>query len=285
MIDNKGSIAVNNFEEYFDYLYELDISEKLRKVCNDVKNDVLRKHKSVDIPAESVVFYRGRSATAKELANASRGINEVKFWEDYLTVYFSREIGFLKRIMEEPCLTHPLPELYFNEITKNNFSKGFWGYDKENSGAPPLQKCDAQRCNGALERVLYLSDSIETCLLELNANWYGTYSIGEFINKTQLKIYDFVASDNTYEQEWMSQIFSQPAQNKSEQKKIYMKSQIITRLIREEGFDGVKYQSAKEPNASCYAFFDPEKFDCTKSYLVRTTKVTIEYKGGAGNAQ
>lgn len=71
---------------------------------------------------------------------------------------------------------------------------------------------------------------------------------------------------------WLSCIFSKVSQEQD-----YRKTQVLTRVIREMGYDGIKYRSAKITEGFCYAIFNPEDFECKCSYLVKPTNVSISF--------
>lgn len=275
-INDNDFHTVNEFDNFFEFTYSLYTStpetmcSELTKICKDLKTKLLSNGTSVNID-NTTLLYRARKVYAKDLSYNQDDNEELSFWELYLKSYFNnskdeelKKIFIQKQVSFGKCI---------NEEISKALSSGYLGFNKDKSGAPPIEKSKNDRASKTGERVLYLSGSVETCLLECNANNEEILSIGEFIATKPLKIYDFAESENNYCNLWLSCIFSQVTQEKE-----YVKSQALTRLIREMGYDGVKYRSAKNTGGFCYAIFNPEDFECKRSYLVKPTNVTISFR-------
>ena len=267
--------VVNEFNNFFDFEYPLCASltetacSELDRRCKNLKDNLLCNgiNANIDIGTK---FYRARKVTIKELSYNSDDDEERSFWDSYITGYFTcsnckiLHCQYIKKQIGK--------SLAYNEKIHWDLSNGYWGYRKEQCGAPPICFCSDGRANEKGERVLYLGDSIATCLLECNANREEIFSIGEFIATRPLTIYDFAESENNYCNLWLSCIFSKVSQEQD-----YRKTQVLTRVIREMGYDGIKYRSAKNTEGFCYAIFNPEDFECKCSYLVKPTNVSISF--------
>lgn len=165
-------------------------------------------------------------------------------------------------------------EKFFHSNADTGIRNGYLGYSKDKCGAPPLGNSENGRCNKKGESVLYLGDTVETCLLECNACRKEIFSIGEFAPQDTLTICDLEKlAKIDYCGLWISEIFSYVTQENE-----YIKSQVLTNIIKELGYDGVKYMSAKSTNGYCVAVFDPEKCECKRSYLVKPSNVVITYE-------
>lgn len=274
-INNKDFHTVNKFDNFFDFIYSLCTSTpetkcpELSKICEDLKTDLLSNGTSVNID-NTALLYRARKVYAKDLSYEEDNDEELSFWKRYLDCYFA--CSNCEKLQEDFIQKQAFYGKFINEKISKALSSGYLGFNKDKSGAPPPKKCKNERASKTGERVLYLSESIETCLLECNANREEIFSIGEFTATKPLNIYDFAESENDYCNRWLSCIFSQVTQEKE-----YIKSQVPTRLIREMGYDGVKYRSAKNTGGFCYAIFNPEDFECNRSYLIKPTNVSISF--------
>lgn len=274
-INDKDFYTVNKFDNFFDFIYSLCTSTpetkcpELSKICEDLKTDLLSNEKSMNI-YNTALLYRARKVYAKDLSYEEDNDEELLFWKRYLDCYFA--CSNCEKLQEDFIQKQAFDGKFINEKISKALSSGYLGFNKDKSGAPPPEKCKNERASKTGERVLYLSESIETCLLECNANREEIFSIGEFTATKKLNIYDFAESENDYCNLWLSCIFSQVTQEKE-----YVKSQVLTRLIRKMGYDGVKYRSAKNTGGFCYAIFNPEDFECNRSYLVKPTNVSISF--------
>lgn len=274
-IKNSDFKTVNKFDNFFDFTYQSYINSpetvcpELTKICKDLKTNFLSSGTSVNID-NTTLLYRARKVYAKDLSYEEDNNEELSFWKCYLNSYFmnSNFVELHKYFIKKQAFCGNC----INEEISKALSSGYLGFNKDKSGAPPIEKCKNERASKTGERVLYLGDSISTCLLECNANREEIFSIGEFIATKTLTIYDFAESENDYCNLWLSCIFSQVTQEKE-----YIKSQVLTRLIREMGYDGVKYRSAKNIEGVCYVIFNPDDFECARSYLVKPNKMSISY--------
>ncbi len=275
-INNNDFHTVNEFDNSFEFIHSLHTSAPetmcpiLDKICKDLKTNLLSKGTSANID-NTTLLYRARKVCAKDLSYEEDNNEELSFWKDYLKSYFnnSKDEKLQKKFIQKQAFDGKS----INEEISKALSSDYLGFNKDKSGAPPIDKSKNDRASKTGERVLYLSESIKTCLLECNANREEIFSIGEFTATKPLKIYDFPESENDYCKLWLSCIFSQVTQEKK-----YLKSQTLTRLIREMGYDGVKYRSAKNTEGFCYAIFNPEDFDCKRSYLVKPTNISISFR-------
>lgn len=274
-INDNDFHTVNEFDNFFEFIYSLYTSTpetkcpELIKICKDLKTNILSNKTSANID-NTTLLYRARKVYAKDLSYEEDNDEELSFWKCYLNSYFmnSNFVELHKCFIQKQAFYGK----FINEKISKALSSGYLGFNKDKSGAPPPKKCKNERASKTGERVLYLSESIETCLLECNANREEIFSIGEFTATKSLNIYHFAESENDYCNLWLSCIFSQVTQEKE-----YIKSQVLTRLIRGMGYDGVKYRSAKNTEGFCYAIFNPEDFECNRSYLVKPTNVSISF--------
>lgn len=267
--------VVNEFNNFFDFEYPLCASltetacSELDRRCKNLKDNLLCNGINANIDI-GIKFYRARKVTIKELSYNSDDDEERPFWDSYITGYFA--CSNCKKLQEDFIRKQAFYGKFINDEISKALSSGYLGFNKDKSGAPPLEKCKNERASKTGERVLYLGDSIATCLLECNANREEIFSIGEFIATRPLTIYDFAESENNYCNLWLSCIFSKVSQEQD-----YRKTQVLTRVIREMGYDGIKYRSAKNTEGFCYAIFNPEDFECKCSYLVKPTNVSISF--------
>ncbi len=276
---DKGFRIINKFSNFFDktcpcFVY-LPCTEcqSFRKECEELKTELLKNEQHEEIRSTKIL-YRAREALEKDMAYNSDDILEVEFWKAYIISYFNvndnKDFTGRKKFINEWCVYARMSE--WKEICEA-LSNGYLGYNKDKSGAPPMEVCENGRANKDGQSVLYLGESINTCLLECNANRGENFSIGEFQAREKLIVYDFIASEDDCNQLWLSSIFSQVTQQGN-----YAKTQTLARLIKELGYDGIKYRSAKEEEGVCYVIFYPEKFECTRSFLVQPTNVTISFR-------
>jgi len=99
---------------------------------------------------------------------------------------------------------------------------------------------------------LYLASHPEVCIKELSPRIFDIITIAEFSLNKEIKIVNFADSfpniDNYLETlTWKAKLLFNEPQISSLPELDYLPSQFICELAKLEGFDGVKYHSAKEP--------------------------------------
>ena len=141
-----------------------------------------------------------------------------------------------------------------NEIVSNEQEKFIrivrWNVGKngENFTPDPAQT-KAGRLNPEKVAYLYLANNGSTAMKESRIDKCEPYYIGTFRPKRNLRILDF-SSDRETERNKVNSYkliideeFSKPVKD-SDEKKEYLPTQFIAKLIIDKGYDGVKYSSA-----------------------------------------
>ena len=233
------------------------------------------------------ILYRARKIKLESLMYASPFEEDYKeedykeeyeFWNNYCETYFLNGKELVIESLKQPYNIVSIANSYayvnINKKIAEAFKNDFLGYNKQNSSAPPKEKCTAYRFNKKFEPVLYLAEDIDTCLVECGANYDELFSIGEFKNTNDIKIYDFTLSDGDFNALWLSCIASQTNNSST----VYLKTQVLAECVKRLGCDGLKFNSSKYPSGYCYAIFDPDNFDCFKSYITMIDSIKITHK-------
>jgi len=169
----------------------------------------------------------------------------------------------------------------------------FWGYDSNNSDAPPLELNQFQgRANLKGVRYLYTAFDLNTAISEIQPSIQQIVSVAKIKILRKLKIFNFDFDEAYSESElfkqplselmeqlgisiWqlqiffdtISELFSQPSFGNIEKYKI---TQYLSEYIRNLGFDGIKYKSSLRKGGSNLVLFDISKneFENAKNYLI-----------------
>lgn len=167
----------------------------------------------------------------------------------------------------------------------------FFGFEKEECGAPPSSKCIDGRCNRSGISFLYLSNNPKTSIEELSPKKNDFISVAEFHSIRNLKIFNLSTNnmhvyDDKTEYWWLHSfirqielLYQKPVnENTKEEYKI---CQTITEIIKRLGFDGVAYSSSKasvsQKEGLNYAMFDTELCEPVSSKLFKIADVKINY--------
>ena len=182
--------------------------------------------------------------------------------------------------------TSPFQEEIRNVLSKE---KTFWGYNAENSDAPPKGKVPAGRANPKGISYLYLADDVKTALMEVRPNLNQPISVASIVVSKPLMIFDFCRIDSDVQTFDFSDLdnfdydgfllgtfssyFSSPAFSNDESN--YFATQYLCEYIKELGFDGIRFRSSLNPDGKNVVLFDTNKdptTDC-KNYEIIGSKV------------
>lgn len=143
--------------------------------------------------------------------------------------------------------------------------------------APPIGQASAGRLNPKGIPYLYVSESVETIVAEVQP-WIGAeITIADCRTRRELRVINFAPSDidkmipHSYRRV-ISEEFSKPIRPDSKELS-YLPTQFIAEYFRNNGLDGVRYESAVHKDGKNIAFFDVGALDITRSKIVKVTKI------------
>ncbi|SFF95520.1 RES domain-containing protein [Desulfotomaculum arcticum] len=133
--------------------------------------------------------------------------------------------------------------------------------------APDPARTKAGRLNPEKVAYLYLGNNEITAMKETRIKKRESFYIGTFRSRTNLKILDF-SSDREAERSKVNSYkliideeFSKPLKD-SDEKKEYLPTQFIAKLIKDKGYDGVKYSSALCESGYNICIFEANNMEC-----------------------
>jgi hypothetical protein len=135
---------------------------------------------------------------------------------------------------------------------------------------------------------MYLANTKKTAISETRPWKFDIVSVGVFENKNELKIVTFDPLKNPnnekfwrdkidfdeYESQMLSHAFSRPVNN-TEKSCDYVPTQILSEVIKNEGFDGIEYQSVLSSGIN-YVIFDQDKMKFTNSTFEIVKSINYE---------
>lgn len=148
----------------------------------------------------------------------------------------------------------------FDSVLKK--STCFWGFDKDNSDAPPCDCTKEGRENPKGISYLYTAKDIKTAILEMRPQMRGVYNIAIIKIIQDAKIFDFTYSpENLNENEYsiianlyrISKEFSKPNFGNAIE---YAPTQFLCEYIKKLGFDGILFKSAVSKKGTNVLLFD-----------------------------
>lgn len=176
------------------------------------------------------------------------------------------------------------------DIGEKYTKKGFWGYDKDNSDAPPVGISKGGRINPQGISYLYASNIVKTAIVEVRPVTLQHVSVAEIMVKESLNLFDFSINvqdegdgknyiksvDNTV----VSLYFSQPNYSGDD---YYLVTQYISEYIKnltdDEGnqlFDGICFTSSLDPEGKNYVLFETgegKKYEVLNSSVYRVNNL------------
>lgn len=162
----------------------------------------------------------------------------------------------------------------------NDIQNGFYGYDKNNSSAPPEDSIKSHgRANPDYISYLYLAADSKTAISEIRPNPDDRISVALFRANKQLKLARLYCNRNKECTEpltnnekmglQLSCVYSSVANKSSD----YYATQYVSELIKNLGFDGLVYKSSICKDKLNYVIFDKNLCTCLSSDLYKVDKV------------
>lgn len=310
----------NSFENLLDvYTPVSELGDSFP--CNNqelIKSILVHRWKIFNITEDKVYTFltkllRERYAQQPDLFNTPVDISE-RYDEDYLKHYgilgthnweeFATEIKTRNRFHSEIMNKSIFSEILKYAILtypKNNRGKLFYRaricaepkpLPKKEMKAPPIKLASAGRVNPEGISCLYLTEKIETAILEVRASIYDYVSVGEFKLKNNIEVVDltkmnsispFCGLDTTLHAINLSclrQISEEIAKpmRRHDSKLDYLPTQYICEYIKSLGYAGVKYRSTMDSNSFNLAIFDENLFEFKKSEVYEIKSLVPKFE-------
>ena len=151
---------------------------------------------------------------------------------------------------------------------EQTFTGKYYGFPASGCGAPPKEKTHQGRCNKSGSSVLYLADDKYTALAEVRPGKRQQVSIAEFKLKKDAKVIDIIYGGHVDDAYSYLAFYFYVVYNGHE--KYYKISQHIAQIVKEAGFDGIRYSSSLSESGLNIVLFDTKAAKClnSKTYQV-----------------
>ena len=161
--------------------------------------------------------------------------------------------------------------------------KKFKGYNSSDSGAPPADSGSAGRINPERIRYLYLADDPQTAIYEVRPTIGQHVSVATFKTNEEIKIYDLASEIKHHEKEHedndfslfyeIQQRFSEPNTGDAFR---YLPTQYLGEMIKQMGFDGLRFNSSLKKGGVNVVLFDDKKCKAICSDLIRVDDIKLK---------
>ncbi len=161
----------------------------------------------------------------------------------------------------------------------------FKGYDLKGSGLPPAEKASAGRLNPEKIRYLYLAEDPRTAIYEVRPTIGQYVSVATFRSIDEIKIFDLAKEIKPQEDEELKidyslfneiqQRFSEPNAGDSYR---YLPTQFLGELIKQMGFDGVRFRSSLKSGGINVVLFDDQKCQATCSDIIKVGDIELKFE-------
>ncbi len=159
-----------------------------------------------------------------------------------------------------------------------------WGFDEENSGAPPKECSMPGRANPHGIPYLYLAEGKETAIVEIRPFIESQVSVATFKPRRELKLADFHEKPNTTNDNekltdvvftTISNIYSRLNSGLPEK---YLPTQALSEYLKHQGFDGIRFRSSLHENGVNIVLFDTNScnFITSEVYQVQGMQYSIQ---------
>ena len=163
--------------------------------------------------------------------------------------------------------------------------KQFKGYKASDSGAPPADIGSAGRINPEKIRYLYLAEDPETAIYEVRPTIGQHVSVASFKTVDEAKIYDLAQEIKSQEGEdsqidyalfkVIQQRFSEPNTGDTFR---YLPTQYLGELIKQLGFDGLRFKSSLKNSGINVVLFDDKKCKAYRSDIIKVAEIEIKFE-------
>ena len=163
--------------------------------------------------------------------------------------------------------------------------KQFKGYKASDSGAPPADIGSAGRINPEKIRYLYLAEDPETAIYEVRPTIGQHVSVASFKTVDEVKIYDLAQEIKSQEGEdsqidyalfkVIQQRFSEPNTGDTFR---YLPTQYLGELIKQLGFDGLRFKSSLKNSGINVVLFDDKKCKAYRSDIIKVAEIEIKFE-------
>ena len=163
--------------------------------------------------------------------------------------------------------------------------KRFKGYKALDSGAPPADIGSAGRINPEKIQYLYLAEDPETAIYEVRPTIGQLVSVASFKTVDEVKIYDLAheikpqegeSPENDYSlYNVIQQRFSEPNTGDTFR---YLPTQYLGELIKQMGFDGLRFKSSLKNGGINVVLFDDKMCKAVSSDMVKVGDIELKFE-------
>ncbi|KOS64642.1 RES family NAD+ phosphorylase [Lysinibacillus agricola] len=211
----------------------------------------------------------------------------IKKWEEFKKEFLKNRFFipndnsfvqiYMDSIVKDEALTISKGEKYYRaRIRKNRKS-----FEDKDLNIPPEGITNAGRLNPKFIPYLYISNDETTVVSEVRPHLDANVVISTCEAMEDLKILDLTRMDNDDSKsnnfrKMISLLFSTPyAPDDTELE--YIPTQYITELIKNKGFDGVKYRSAMNFGGENICIFSASNFDISITKEIKITGIKYDF--------
>ena len=206
---------------------------------------------------------------------AKEDLDNIGNIDDYFNLYLAALLKVFKK-------DTPRGETIINAY--NNWQKKqFKGYNSDESGAPPANNATSGRLNPERIRYLYLAEDPQTAVYEVKPTIGQHVSVATFKTMYDIRIYDLSREINPFEKGTLNydyvlfneiqKRFSEP--NTGDAYK-YLPTQFLGELIKQMGFDGLRFKSAVKNGGINIVLFDDMKCKAIRSDLIKVSDIELK---------
>ncbi len=203
-----------------------------------------------------------------------------------LPALFDEELGKLEVVIPQGTI------FYRSRLGYEPTDAGIQPYQGSHIGAPPANKARPGRANKRGEAVLYAADEELTAIAEQRPARGNLVSVAELYAVRNLRLANLrgpIHPSNPFADEVphyareveglllaLAEELSRPLRHNDDIYE-YRPCQMLTRQIRQSGYDGIRYPSAMNPGGSNLVLFNPDLIVVGASKLVEIDNLEVTY--------
>ena len=163
--------------------------------------------------------------------------------------------------------------------------KRFKGYNPAGSGKAPVNSTPSGRFNPERISYLYLTEDPETSIYEVRPTIGQHVSVTLFKTTEELRIYDLaenIKTQDDYRKDEDGPLFGEIQRRFSEPNSgdalRYVPTQYLGEIIKQMGFDGIRFRSSLKQDGTNIVLFDDKKCKAIRSDITKVCGIELKYE-------
>ena len=290
-------VLFENEQQKWDSLRnkEKEIYKTVQNEYNEYFQDLFRTIIPTYSMKQGTSLYRARCIKSTDTSKLGVNISDV-LDSFYKIILSEEEIYQLSELNKKGELNFSLQHLFMlksknkgkysddeqrriDSLIHDNSIQKTYGFNEKDSRVPPRMFRKAGRLNTASDAFLYVAFDRDTAIHEMRPSIGQQYSLAEFRLNKNVNLADLTGNNtNSKEHSMLTSLASKISEpNTDNDESFYHITQHMAHVIKEQGYDGILYQSALCKGKNNILLFDESVVDYIASEITEIQDVHVSY--------